>query len=302
MPKAKIVIFDTTDIGDYDTVTKLVDQTMEWEEVSKEDLDYLRKNMHRISDKIAKYPSSAHLVVLDDISIEDRIKSIKDIIEKDKIREEERIKKIKMDEEKKKGARMKDLKTIIDSSLKDLFDETNTTIENKREEYNRVTSEFKELNRNLSLILEELNSRKVANKDYGISWLLSVHDEYGRESKARSMACEKFLESFGFYTMGYYIDTDQVAIHIRIKENNKSDINKTLNGIKELLPYLKKHDERGMQEYRFGITTDYTPSYHLGIVSPNKVFIRGIYGTLVESFCTIKDALVYISKNLYYRV
>jgi hypothetical protein len=105
MPKAKIVIFDTADVGDYDSITKLVDQTMEWEEVSKEDLSYLRKNMHRISDKIAKYPSSAHLVVLDDISIKDRIKSIKDIIEKDKIKEEERIKKIKMDEEKKKAAK-----------------------------------------------------------------------------------------------------------------------------------------------------------------------------------------------------
>lgn len=196
---------------------------------------------------------------------------------------------------------VKDLKTLMDCSLEDLLNETNTAIENKRGEYERVTNEFRELNKNLSLIIEELNSRKAVNTGYDIPWLLSVHDEYGRESIARSKACDEFLESLGFRTMGYYPDTDQVAIHIRIKENSKASVDKALKGIETLLPYIKKHEERHMLGCRFEIDLDYSYSYYLEIVSPNEVFIKGNYGTFVLAFCTIRDALFYISKHMYYR-
>jgi hypothetical protein len=116
MPKAKIVFIEGINL-EYESMYRLVDSSIEWEEVSDKDLQVLRSNMHLITNMINKKSSSiytiyASLVELDGIPIQTRVESINTYlesikeknkkVEKARLKDEEKARRNKEEKERKK--------------------------------------------------------------------------------------------------------------------------------------------------------------------------------------------------------
>ena len=104
MPKVKILIATETsqyEYDDYYTQHILRQGITDWEDISEEDLDFLQKNRYNIIDR-EKYGHDAYPIVLvqDDITLVDRISSIREFIKK----QEEKRKKLDEEMRKKREA------------------------------------------------------------------------------------------------------------------------------------------------------------------------------------------------------
>jgi hypothetical protein len=102
MPKAKLLLFKEWYHTYDEYIYTLVDSTMEWEEITDDELEDLRINLHTLN------PKPYHrfeLVVLDEKPIQERLDTIRALLEKHKKDIEKRElakKKEAADKEKKK--------------------------------------------------------------------------------------------------------------------------------------------------------------------------------------------------------
>lgn len=83
MPKVKILIAtdSSSDYDDYYSRTILRQGITDWEEISEEDLAFLRNNLYHIVDRnVYGYSATPILVVQDEVNLVQRIASIKDAI------------------------------------------------------------------------------------------------------------------------------------------------------------------------------------------------------------------------------
>lgn len=83
MPKVKILIAtdSSSDYDDYYSRVILRQGITDWEEISDEDLAFLRNNLYHIVDRnVHGYSATPILVVQDEVNLVQRIASIKDAI------------------------------------------------------------------------------------------------------------------------------------------------------------------------------------------------------------------------------
>lgn len=116
----KVAIFRSVDVYDgFDSSHKeLLSVTREFEEISKEELDFLRREIKNL-----RYPYDDHnYIIVEQVSHEETMKTIGDFLKMVKKREEEAKKKAEADREKKQAAAMaKKIKTA--EQRKKLFEE-----------------------------------------------------------------------------------------------------------------------------------------------------------------------------------
>jgi hypothetical protein len=107
MPKVKIFLTQHFADDNYST-TLLRDSISDWEEITDEELKFLRNNIHKLN--IAKYfDMEPTIVALDEAPVIERIQSIKAVIAKEK--ENERRTKAEAEERKQERALKKMAKT-----------------------------------------------------------------------------------------------------------------------------------------------------------------------------------------------
>lgn len=122
MSKVKARIFLTQHFCDdnYDqTILRSAAPDSGWEELDKADVDLLKKNIHRFTDYNTSglYPT---LVVIDEeISLKDRVATLKELVAQEKLRADEAKKK------REEAAQKKKLKDLAKNQVKEkaLFDE-----------------------------------------------------------------------------------------------------------------------------------------------------------------------------------
>lgn len=124
------------------------------------------------------------------------------------------------------------------------------------------------------------------------------------ETTVRYEACNKYLESIGLASSGYYPDTNQRAVRIGLYRDDDEDFDVQYKGLKSILPIIKpiKQDfkrinisESSLSE--FGI-------YSLRIYSDDDYKLNLTrYGSpeTVAEFKTLREAMKYIQKNHYYK-
>ena len=125
MPEVKILFSEESDYEDSYAFKCMVDQT-DWETITDEELAFLRLHKRHIFRKENERGLYACIIVKDEISINDRIKSVKALVAKEQKRrdEEKRLAEQKAAERRAKAAERKEKK--------------------KREEFERLKKEFGE--------------------------------------------------------------------------------------------------------------------------------------------------------------
>ncbi len=91
MPRIKVIFvedYNGDDYGNYDS--RIVDSTTSWEDVSEEDYQFLRNNMHMVLAEFTKGYSSVRPVLIreDEMSVARRIESVKEALERQKAKRE----------------------------------------------------------------------------------------------------------------------------------------------------------------------------------------------------------------------
>jgi len=177
----------------------------------------------------------------------------------------------------------------------------------------------KEITRNYTLINNlriEIDREKIEEGEYDWGWLL--HEDGINVSNERYNLCNDKLTELGFRASGYYTDTLQRDVKISLNKNES--INKSLNGLLEILPFIKWRDNNSvvnkaigrkgnLRTKRVGIfehTLSEDGVYYLvfpeGFDCVYLMIDRYHVTSMVRRFTTLMDALHYISERHYYEI
>lgn len=115
------------DIDDYNTSAVIKESISDWETVSDEDFEFLRKNMHVIAKKI---PAGFRTVIVtkDPLRIAERIESVQaeiDRVKAEREAEQERQRKAQQERERKKLLKTKKTELELLAELKKKYESDN---------------------------------------------------------------------------------------------------------------------------------------------------------------------------------
>jgi len=88
MAKVKIVLLHERYYSDddYSSTQRILGESLsDWEEITDDELKYLREHLYKLNFGITRYPT---IVVQDDIPVRDRITSIKELVKKERAKAE----------------------------------------------------------------------------------------------------------------------------------------------------------------------------------------------------------------------
>jgi hypothetical protein len=147
--------------------------------------------------------------------------------------------------------------------------------------------------------LDTLKINKAKSDKKKTDWADILHSEY-HDSLCKSNYRQEKLRDIGLESSGFFQDTNQAAIQIRLINGKPETKNKTLKGISTLLPYIKPI--KG--QIRFCIFESTLCEYGIyNLVLGKKwelTFTRYSHTTTEKTFDTLKEAIEYIYENHYY--
>lgn len=196
----------------------------------------------------------------------------------------------------------------MDNKLQEL----NTEISNLEKEIADIVVELSPLQTKLfkkrellSDLVEERDRNLYKNRNPEEIDIELVLDGNPR-STAKHREQSRQLQRLGLVGGGYYPETGQTAITVRLTKNKDEFTEKAYKGLCILLPHLKPYqkDSKSIRINIFEHTLSKHTSYSLHILGnfPDaKCEIRTFNRFVQQSFNNLKDALDYIQKNLYYQ-
>lgn len=150
-------------------------------------------------------------------------------------------------------------------------------------------------------ILNEINETidLATLKEDDVKALLNVYPETKRKRQLR----EKFLEKYGLSSNSHFPETCQSCIQIALYKYNDEITEKTYEGIKLLLPYIKplKNGYKKFSIFEHTLSLNY--SYYLQVTEDEEYQIV-THLSFKDPIYKSKDlmkVLKYIQKNLYYQ-
>jgi hypothetical protein len=132
--------------------------------------------------------------------------------------------------------------------------------------------------------------------------------EDGSVSDKRFAARDKFWRnrfgSKGLHTGGYYRNTKQISIMIKLTKGDKESLEDNIKQLTDILPYIKPQDKDYKVFNLFEHTLSEFGSYNLIINEERKeyVLVKTVYSSDRDrtNFKDLKSALEYIQTNHYY--
>lgn len=132
-------------------------------------------------------------------------------------------------------------------------------------------------------------------------WLLSsCVDEAMEKHRYR----ERVFDKLGLDSDGYYSDTEQACVGVCFHKNNSKEVAKALKGLKLVLPHVKSLDKGYIILSIHERTLSQHGIYNLWVRKnglKSCLLKRTSYGRTdtIQKFKSLREALVYISKNHY---
>jgi hypothetical protein len=144
---------------------------------------------------------------------------------------------------------------------------------------------------------------KLANLNGTIDWEWLLDGSF--YSSLQYNESVKQLEILGLTRGGYFSTTQQYCLNIKIRRNNKEEVDRMFNSIQLLLPYLKPVEKDYIILEISEETLCEHGVYSLKIEASSKEkskVTKTTYGfeRVIKEFSTLKEALEYISIHHYY--
>lgn len=189
----------------------------------------------------------------------------------------------------------------IEAQILTLSQERDSLFEAQKPINERIVQVNTEL-RKLQDAKDQLKIDTFTDEDWG--WLLAND---GIDSDARYKFRNQQLEELELQSSGYYPETQQSSIHIRLKKREDERLLKVYEGLVKILPFIKplsKDLEKGWK--RIGImekTLSQYGIYTLLVGEGACAIEKTTYGrsTVLATFDTLLEALRYIQKHVYYK-
>lgn len=155
---------------------------------------------------------------------------------------------------------------------------------------------------------------KLDEEENKVDWayLLSERDD-GEGGMTKYYACGKALENYSLSHSGYFPDIKQRCCQVTLIKEDISSYEKTLTGLKEILPFIKtwspnheNEDYRGKKVFSImEKTLSQYGVYNLVVDEPNSSYsiFKTTYGhtSIQQTFNSLEDSLKYIQSNVYYK-
>ena len=122
----------------------------------------------------------------------------------------------------------------------------------------------------------------------------------GVRYKEREKFWHEFCGDFGLIQSGYYADTKQVALSIKLTYGSEKSLKNHIEQITELLPHIKAHEDGYKYFDVFEHTLSRFCSYKLFINEEDKKYIVSAGSWTNNKFTSLKTALEYIQTNHWY--
>jgi hypothetical protein len=124
------------------------------------------------------------------------------------------------------------------------------------------------------------------------------------ETTARYKACNKYLESIGLRSSGYYPDTNQRAVQIGLYQDDDDDFEVQYKGLESILPVIKPLTEGFKRIDIFESSLSEFGVYSLRVYADDDYkinFTRYSNSRTIAEFKTLREAMKFIQKNHYYQ-
>lgn len=145
--------------------------------------------------------------------------------------------------------------------------------------------------------LEKLRDKRdqalLEDKQNDWEWLLASEG-----STVKYCFVEEKLRSLGLRFSSGYVDTGQYGVEVALTYGSKKSYEKTLAGLKFILPYLKPCDDGKVRIEVFEHTLCQHGSYCLAISKKKIELYRSSW--VKESFKTLEDAIRYVQVHHWY--
>ena len=209
------------------------------------------------------------------------------------------------------------LSALSDQELEEKKIKQDKALEETRKEYLKIQKKLNSIHKDYEKVVKETNRRRLAtNKAAGvvdIAWYLQEIDENGDEYTGMNLYREKeaYFNSIGLHISGYFYDTGQSHVKVRLYNKEPDSIQQTLDALRIVLPFIKPIDGTILIGV-FESTLSAHGIYRLEISSDNNTenimlskcnLTKTVYGikTIEEKFPNIQKAIEYIAEYHFYQ-